>query len=162
MATLTAWKFDDPGKAHDAMEVLEGLGKQKLIQVIDATAVAWEPGKRAPKTYQMHHPTALGAASGGFVGFAVGLIFFAPLFGLAIGATTGAAIGKLTDFGLDDDFIDDVRKKVTPGTSALFALTQDADIDRVRNAFSGFRADLITSNVSPEQEKVLRETFFTD
>ncbi|WP_374711257.1 DUF1269 domain-containing protein [Caldilinea sp.] len=34
-----------------------------------------------------------------------GLIFFIPFFGLAIGALTGALMGKFTDYGISDQFI---------------------------------------------------------
>ena len=46
MATLTAWKFEDPDKAEEAMGVLESLRKQELIHVIDAAWVSWQPGKK--------------------------------------------------------------------------------------------------------------------
>ena len=75
-------------------------------------------------------------------------------------AAAGALVGSLTDVGIDDAFIKDVREKVTPGTSALFALTQGAVEDRVKEAFKEFTAELITSNLSAEQEQQLRDTFF--
>jgi uncharacterized membrane protein len=162
MATLTAWKFDEPDKAEAAFTVLEQLQEQQLISVIDAAWVTWQPGKRAPKTHQMQNTTRAAALAGGFFGFVLGLIFLAPLLGLAVGAAAGAGAGKLADVGIDDRFMADVREKVTPGTSALFALTQDAVQDRVRDAFSGFHAELISSNLSAEQEQKLRETFFAD
>jgi uncharacterized membrane protein len=162
VATLTAWKFEDPDEAEEAMHILEGLQQQQLIQVIDAAWVAWQPGKKGPKTHQMHSMVGPGALGGGFWGLLFGLIFFVPILGLAIGAAAGAAIGSLTDIGIDDNFIKDVRQKVTPGTSALFALTESAVQDRVREAFKGFEAELISSNLSEEQEAQLRETFFAD
>ena len=88
-----------------------------------------------------------------------GLIFFVPLLGLAVGAAVGALTGSLTDVGIDDDFIKKVRDKVTPGTSALFAMTQDAVTDRVVDAFRGTRAELVSTNLSADQEAKLREAF---
>ena len=32
MASLTVWKFDTPNGAEQALEMLEGLAKQQLIQ----------------------------------------------------------------------------------------------------------------------------------
>ena len=162
MATLTAWKFDDPDQAEEATGVLQDLHHLGLINLIDAAWVTWPAGKRGPKTHPLHHPTALGAVGGGFFGLLLGLIFFVPILGLALGAATGAAAFKLTDVGIDDSFINDVREKVTPGTSALFALTDAAVEDPVVQAFSRFHAELITSNLSAEQEKNLRETFLAD
>jgi uncharacterized membrane protein len=160
MATLTVWRFDDPGKAEEAARVLEDLQKKEWIHVLDATWVTWPPDKRSPKTHPLHQITAIGAAGGGFFGFLFGLIFFVPLLGLTLGAAAGAAAGRLADVGINDAFIAEVREKVTPGTSALFALTENAVEDRVAEAFSGFHAELIASNLSAEQEQHLRETFF--
>jgi uncharacterized membrane protein len=92
----------------------------------------------------------------------LGLIFFVPVLGLALGAPGGAAVFKLQDVGIDDEFISKVRQAVTPGSSALFALTEGAVEDPVVQAFSKFEADLITSNLSAEQDSNLRETFFAD
>jgi uncharacterized membrane protein len=162
MTTLTVWRFDDPDKAGEAVRVLEDLQDQKLIHVVDATWVNWPPGSRGPKTHPLHQVTAIGAVGGGFFGFLLGVILFAPLLGLALGTAAGAGAGRLADIGINDAFVDEVRKKVTPGTSALFALTENAVQDKVAEAFSGFHAELITSNLSDEEEKRLRETFFTD
>jgi uncharacterized membrane protein len=110
----------------------------------------------------LHQARTIGAVSGSFFGFLVGVLLLAPLFGLVLGAAGGAAAGRLADIGINDTFIAEVRKKVTPGTSALLAVTDNAVQDNVAQAFSGFHAELITSNLSDEQEKRPRETFFTD
>jgi uncharacterized membrane protein len=55
-----------------------------------------------------------------------------------------------------------VRDKVTPGTSALFLLSSDAVFDRVRNEFKDSEAELITTNLSEDQEAKLREAFATE
>lgn len=38
-------------------------------------------------------------------------------------------------------------------------LTSDAVVDRVRDAFTGARAELLFTNLSTEQENALREAF---
>jgi uncharacterized membrane protein len=43
----------------------------------------------------------------------------------------------MRDVGISDDFIRDVREQVTPGTSALFALTSGAVQDKVADEFRG-------------------------
>lgn len=121
--------------------------------------VSWEPGKKKPKTRELHDTKIGGALGGGFWGLLFGLIFFIPFLGLAIGAATGALIGSLTDVGISDSFIRTVREKVTPGTSALFLLSSDAVIDRVKAEFEGTEAELISTNLSAEQEARLREAF---
>ena len=133
MATLTVWKFADPDGADKALETLEGLQKQALIEVLDGAVVSWPPDKKKPKTRQLHSTTGAGAIGGAFWGLLFGLIFFIPLIG-AIGAATGPLVGSTTDGGISDDFITTVRGEVTPGSSALFLKSQNAVVDRVRSA----------------------------
>jgi uncharacterized membrane protein len=159
MATLTAWKFSSPYGADDALATLEKLQGEALIQVQDAAVVSWESGRNKPKTREMHPTKRAGALGGGFWGLLFGLIFFVPILGLAIGAATGALFGSLADVGISDKFIDSVRQKVTPGTSALFLLSSDAVIDRVAAEFKDTQAELISTNLSAEQESTLRDAF---
>jgi len=159
MATLTVWKFPTPDGADQASARLEDLQKQGLITVHDAATVSWPPDKKKPKTRQLNNLRGAGALSGAFWGLLFGLLFFIPVIGLAIGAAAGAFAGSMADVGIDDDFIKRVRSEVTQGTSALFVLTSDAVFDRVRDAFKGTDATLISTNLSQEQEAKLREAF---
>ena len=159
MATLTAWAFPGVEDAETASERLQQLQAQELIKIQDAAVVSWEVGKKKPKTKQLSNMTAVGALGGTFWGMLFGLIFFVPLLGAAIGAAIGAAAGSMTDVGIDDDFINGVKQRVTPGTSALFVLSSDAVIDRIKDVFKDMQAELIASNLSAEQEAKLREVF---
>lgn len=159
MATLTAWKFDSPYGAEDALATLEKLQSEALIQVQDAAVVSWEPGTKKPKTREMNSTKKAGALGGGFWGLLFGLIFFIPILGLAIGAAAGALAGSLADVGISDKFIATVREKVTPGTSALFLLTSNAVVDRVSDEFKGIKPELISTNLSADQEDKLRDAF---
>src|SRR6478752_3682049 len=47
MATLTVWKFADPSGAEKALETLEGLQKQALIELLDGAVVSWRPTRRS-------------------------------------------------------------------------------------------------------------------
>src|SRR5215207_9358128 len=120
MATLTVLKFGTPEGADQMISTLEGLQKQRLITIQDAATVSWPVGKKGPKTNQLRKLTGAGALEGSFWGLLFGLIFLIPLFGMAFGAAMGALMGSLTDIGIDDKFIAEVRGKVTEGTSALF------------------------------------------
>ena len=159
MSSLTVWKFETAFGADAALDKLKGMQTQGLIQVLDAAVVSWEAGRKKPKTEQMHDMKKGGALGGGFWGLLFGLIFFVPLIGLAIGAASGALFGSLSDVGINDRFIGTVRDQVTPGTSALFLLSSDAVIDRVKEEFPANDAELISTNLSNEQEAKLREAF---
>src|SRR5687768_4998443 len=159
MATLTVWRFDGASTAQEAVSLFTSLQKQELIRIHDAATVSWEPGKKKPKTRQLHSLAGAGAMGGMFWGMLFGLIFFVPLLGAAIGAATGALAGSMADVGIDDDFIKSARDKITPGSSALFLMTSDAVPDKIKAAFAdrGLHAELVQSNLSAEQEAALRE-----
>jgi uncharacterized membrane protein len=160
MSTLTVWRFDTTDGADQASAILRDLARADLIVLEDAATVVWETGRKKPRTRQLTSTTTAGALGGGFWGLLFGLIFFVPLLGAAIGAATGALAGSLTDVGIDDGFINRVRDQVTPGTSALFVMSSAAVVDRVHDAFAdGPKAELIATDLSPEQEAALREVF---
>jgi uncharacterized membrane protein len=159
MATLTVWKFDEPGGARRALDLVERLQKQELLTLEDAAVVTWPEDRKKPKTEQLHNMTGAGALGGSFWGLLFGLLFFVPLLGLAVGAAMGALAGSMSDVGIDDRFVEEVRAKVTPGTSALFLMTSRVVQDKVLDEFRGTRAELISTNLSNEQEQKLREVF---
>ena len=159
MATFTVWKFPTSEGAEQTLSTLERLQKEELIKVNDAAIVTWPSDAKKPRTRQLHNLAGAGALGGMFWGMLFGLIFLVPLFGAAIGAATGALAGKFTDVGIDDKFIEQVRAKVTPGTSALFLMTSDAVVDKVRGEVGLGKAELIHTNLSNEEEARLREAF---
>src|SRR3954447_5942020 len=162
MATLTVWKFDTAEGANEAEASLEILAKQELIKVHDAATVSWPANKKKPKTRQLASLAGAGALGGAFWGMLFGLIFFIPLLGLAIGAGIGALTGSMTDVGIDDSFIKRMREEIQPGTSALFVLSSNAVVDRVKEAFEGQQMVLVETNLSRDQEDKLREVFSED
>jgi len=159
MTTLTAWAFPGADDAETAVERLQALQSEAAITIDDAAVVSWQAGKKKPKTRQLHNTTGQGALSGAFWGMFLGLIFLVPFLGAAIGAALGAWSTSIIDMGISDKFIDDVKQKVTPGTSALFLLTDDTVVERVENALKDMNPHLIASNLSAEQEAKLREAF---
>ncbi|MGD9894139.1 MAG: DUF1269 domain-containing protein [Dehalococcoidia bacterium] len=165
MASMTVFKFPTADGAEQGLTLVQGLANDRLITLQDAAIVTWPQGAKKPKTRQLHNLAGAGALNGAFWGMLFGLIFFVPFFGLAIGAAIGALTGKFADVGIDDNFVKQVRDKVTEGTSALFLLTKDAVIDRVEERVKAAEAagmprpEFISSNLSREQEDQLRDMF---
>jgi uncharacterized membrane protein len=160
MATLSVLKFNDPGGADRVLIALQGLQERQMITLQDAAVVTWPEGNKKPKTRQLASTAGTGAMGGAFWGFLFGLIFFVPFLGAAIGASMGALTGSMADVGIDDDFIKQVREQVTPGTSALFALTSGANApERVIEELKAYDFEIISTNLPEDQEQKLREAF---
>jgi uncharacterized membrane protein len=160
MATLSVLKFNDPYGADRVLIALQGLQEREMITLEDAAVVSWPQGNKKPKTRQLYGTAGAGALGGAFWGFLFGLIFFVPFLGAAIGAGMGALSGSMTDVGIDEDFIKQVREKVTEGTSALFALTSGTTApDKVIDELKQYDFEIISTNLPEEQENKLREAF---
>ncbi len=159
MATLTVFKFPTPEGAEQTLSKLEDLQKRQLITILDAAIVTWPADKKKPRTRQLYNLAGAGALTGAFWGMLFGLIFLMPFMGALIGAAAGAISGSFADVGIDDNFIKEVREKVVPGTSALFLMSANAVVDRIRSELGVLDAELIASNLSAEEEAKLREIF---
>src|SRR5437879_10523971 len=146
MATLTALKFPTAEGAETMLSTLQNLQKQQLIEIEDGAIVTWPLGARKPKTRQIKNMTGAGALGGAFWGMLFGLLFFVPFFGMAVGAAAGALAGHFAHYGIDEDFINSVRSKVTPGTSALFLLTSGAVLDKVAEGVKDIQFEIIQTN----------------
>jgi uncharacterized membrane protein len=83
-------------------------------------------------------------------------VFLMPFAGAAVGAAAGALRGRLSDSGIDDGFIAELRDKLTPGTSALFVLSSDADIAKVRVRFPENEVELIYADLDEAGAERLR------
>ena len=155
MSTLVVVGYDDMFKAEEVRLKLMKMQKDYLIDLGDAVvAVKDQEGK--VKLHQAVNMTAAGAVSGGFWGTLIGLIFLNPLIGLAVGATTGAVSGALTDLGIDDKFMKDLAATLKPGSSALFVLVQKATPDKVLDELSGTGGTILKSSLSHDDEAKLQ------
>jgi uncharacterized membrane protein len=155
MSTLVVVGYDDMFKGEEVRLKLMKMQKDYLIDLADAVvAVKDQAGK--VKLHQAVNMTAAGAVSGGFWGTLIGLIFLNPLIGLAVGATTGAVSGALTDLGIDDKFMKDLAATLKPGSSALFVLVQKATPDKVLEELSGTGGTILKSSLSHDDEAKLQ------
>jgi uncharacterized membrane protein len=155
VSTLVVVGYDDMFKAEEVRIKLMKMQKDYLIDLGDAVvAVKDQSGK--VKLHQAVNMTAAGAVSGGFWGTLIGLIFLNPLIGLAVGATTGAVSGALTDLGIDDKFMTDLAGTLKPGSSALFVLVQKATPDKVLEELAGTGGKVLKSSLSHDDEAKLQ------
>ena len=156
MSTLSVWRFSTPHGADAVEYTVRQLEQAGQIQVHDAAVVSWEHGAKRPQTRRLGSTDKHDTLTGSFWGLVLGLVFFVPLLGVAVGAAVGKVHGSLREVGIDDDFVETVRREVVPGTSAIFLLTSKADVHAVVQAFKGHEHDLISTNLSKDQETWLR------
>jgi len=157
MSNLVAVIFDDEATAFEMRAALAKMQKEYLIDMEDAVVVTKDE-KGKIKLHQAIHLTAAGAIGGGFWGMLIGLIFFNPLLGMAIGAGAGALSGALTDVGIDDKMMKDLAAAFKPGHSALFVLVRKATADKVLEGLKPFagKGKVFQTSLSKDSEEALR------
>ena len=164
MADLVVLDFDGVETADAMLTKLRSLRKQELIDLLDAVVVV-HPEEGEVQIKQSVNLTALGASSGlstgALVGALAGLLVLNPLAGMAVGGMAGAAMGalggKMSDFGINDDFVRELGETIKPGTSALFLLVAKATPDKVIAETAEFAPRVLQTSLSKEQEDNLRK-----
>ena len=155
MITLVAIAYPDAATAEQVRQELIQATKEHLVQLEDAVVVEHRPDGKI-KLHQAMSPAGAGAAGGALWGGLIGLIFLAPLVGMAVGAASGAVAGKVTDVGVNDNFMKDLGEKLPPGSAALLALGRTDAPDKVIDRVKGYGGHVIQTSLDEEQEEHLR------
>jgi uncharacterized membrane protein len=161
MSTLIAIGYPNAETAEEVRGVLVQATKEKLVDLQDAVVVEHRSDGKI-KLHQAISTTGAGAAGGALWGGLIGLLFLAPLFGMAIGAASGAVAGKVTDAGVNDDFMKQLGAKMAPGTAALIALGSSNAPDKLLERLQPYGGDVIQTSLDHEQEERLRSSLGTD
>jgi uncharacterized membrane protein len=130
-----------------------------MIKILDHAVVSWPEGESHPTTKHSHDDNKRGAGWGALWGVLAGSLFFVPVVGGVAGAAIGAYSKMTQDAGITKDQLETIRTKVTPGSSALFVVTEEGDLDRVGERFQGMHSKLIATNLTAAERQVLLETF---
>lgn len=156
MSELIVVAFQDKHRAEEVRLTLQKLQKEYLVDLEDAVVVVKnQEGKL--KLKQTYNLIAAGAASGSFWGLLIGLLFFNPLLGVAVGTAFGAISGALGDVGIDDNFIKELGNTIEPGTSALFVLVRKVTPDKVLTELQQFEGKILRTSLSKYDEDELRQ-----
>jgi uncharacterized membrane protein len=155
MSTLVAIAYPDTDTAERVRAELVQLTKEHLMQLDDAVVVEHRDDGKI-KLHQAISTTGAGAAGGALWGGLIGLIFLAPLFGMAIGAASGAVMGKVTDVGVDDKFMKELGAKMPAGGAALIMLGRAEAPERVLERVRPFGGEVIQTSLDTDQEERLR------
>ena len=94
------------------------------------------------------------------VGFLSGLVLLAPMTGAAVGALLGGTgtAASLATVGIGDDFVREIEGFMRPGTSALFVLDSEGDMDVILHKIRGLGGTVLKTNVDLERAKLIQST----
>lgn len=158
MSDLVVITFSDESTAFEMRAALSKLQKEYLIEMEDVVVVTKEENGHV-KLHQAVNLTAAGALGGTFWGALIGLLFLNPIVGAAVGAGAGALSGKLTDIGINDEFMKGLAESFRPGSSALFVLVRKVTPDKVLDRLHEFKGKghILRTSLGKEAEDKLRE-----
>jgi len=159
MTTFTAWKFETVDGAAKAVTALKGAQGDGLVKIVDHAVISWPEGADKPEMHHSHDDKLRGTGWGAFWGLLFGGLFFVPLLGVAVGAAAGAITKAVSAVGIPESQLDQIREQITPGTSLLCAVTENADMDRLGERLHGLHSTLIATNLTDAERSLLLETF---
>ena len=159
-------------RASEVLNELLAMNDDWAVDLHDAVAVYRDSnGKlRVDQSYQL--TTGQGAALGGMWGMLIGATLAIPFTGgasaaaaagaIAAGAAGGTALGAgfgaldaeswKDEFGIPEDFVQEVSVLVQPGDSAIYAILRVGNPDIVADQFKGYGGTILRTTLSPEQE----------
>jgi uncharacterized membrane protein len=153
MSDLVAIAYPDVETAQRVAQNLVEAEKAHLVGLDDLVIVERKPDGKI----KLHQPSmaGTGALGGAAWGGLIGLLFLVPLFGMAVGAASGAIAGKFSDAGVDDDFMKDLGTRLQDGDAALVTLVRNANMEKIL-ADIKIPGTIIQSSLGSDTEDALR------
>jgi uncharacterized membrane protein len=162
-AHLWAIGYDDVARADQVRDEIARLGwgsgqaGRYLILLDLAVVVRHLDGSFAIDREPFPGVANILACTG--AGFLAGLVLAAPLTGAAVGALLGSAgTAAAAHVGISEDFIRDAEALMKPGTSALFVLDDDGDMEAILHTIRGLGGTVLKTNVDVERAKLIQST----
>jgi uncharacterized membrane protein len=155
MNQLIVIAFDHFDDARSALGDLRDLEHDGRIRFEDTALVERNPDGTVHVKNEVSGTTETAAVIGAVVGGLLTFVF--PPLGVVVGAALGAAVGAAMDTGVSPKFVDDVKKTLRPGRSALFLVVKQAQLDAVLAALRKHRGDVIQTTLDSETEEALKQ-----
>jgi uncharacterized membrane protein len=157
---LWAIGYDDMGRANQIRDEIISLGWDKHYLLLNDVAVVVRHPDGSFTLNREKFPAAANILGCSVVGFLAGLVVGVPITGATIGAMVGGtgSVAVLASAGIGEDFIKDVERLMKPGTSALFVLDDEGDMDVILHKIRGLGGTVLKTNVDVEHAKLIQST----
>ncbi len=155
-SNIVVLAFDGRYVAKATLKDIQKMQEDGLLEIEDAVVASRGPGIDV-KIEQTHSVKGKFALRGSGIGLLAGLLVGGPIGGLVGGAAVGAIAGALKDYGIDDDFIEEVSESLKPDSSALFLMVKNAKAEETLERLKPFKAKVLSTTLSEEQEQKLKK-----
>lgn len=155
---LWAVAYDDMRRANQVREEIVSLGWVQNRLILEDVAVVVRHPDGSFTIDREPFPAASNVLGSSAVGFLAGLVLGVPLVGAAIGAVVGGAATTrvLTSAGISGEFVSEVEGLMKPGTSALFVLDREGDMDGILHGIRGLGGTVLKTNVDVERARLIQ------
>jgi len=156
---LWAIGYDDMKRAAEVRDKIATLGWDKHYLILQDMAVVVRHPDGSFTLDREAFPVASNVAGLTLVGLLAGLVLGVPLAGAAVGAMVGGVGTAMSaGVGIQGEFVRDVERLMKPGTSALFVLDNEGDMDVILRGIRGLGGTVIKTNVDVERARLIQST----
>lgn len=157
---LWAIGYDDMGRASQVRDEIVRLGWVQNRLVLEDVAVVVRHSDGSFTLDRERFSVTSNVLGCSAVGFLAGLVLGVPLVGATIGAVVGGAgtAGVMASAGISGDFVGEVQELMKPGTSALFVLDREGDMDAILHGIRGLGGTVLKTNVDVERARLIQST----
>ncbi len=155
---LWAVAYDDMERANQVRDEIVRLGWDEQYLILNDVAVVVRHLDGSFTLDRERFPSAANVLGFSAVGFIAGLVLGVPMVGAAIGAMVGGAGTALsvTSAGISHDFVTEVQGSMKPGTSALFVLDAEGDMEVILHAIRGLGGTVLKTNVDVDRARLIQ------
>jgi uncharacterized membrane protein len=155
MSDLIAIAYPDQSAVEGAREGLREGVKAGVIEVEDVVVLIRDEDG-ALDIRQGSSGLTSATVGGGMAGGLIGLLFLAPLFGMAVGAVGAREMWKsmFGDVGVTERFVEELSEHLDPGGAAMIMLVREMDLDAVLPRIE-VHGHVIRTTLSAEAESKL-------
>ena len=143
--------FDEDKTAKETYNTLKKARGDNEVTFHEAALVRRDDKNRLHVKETGDIKPGKGAAVGGILGASIGLL--AGPAGFVLGGTMGAMIGaaaSASDSGISDYRLTNIGDRLMPGTSAILAVADDIDLERVKQYLQSHGAGVVSQDVDPD------------
>lgn len=156
---LWAIGYNDMERAHQVRDEIVNLGWDKPYLLLEDVAVVVRCLDGSFMVNREAFPASSNVIGSSVVGFLAGLVLGAPLIGATIGAMVGGAGSVMSiSVGIEDNFVREVEGLMKPGTSALFVLDNEGDMDVILHRIRGLGGTVLKTSVDLERAQLIQYT----
>jgi uncharacterized membrane protein len=154
---LWAIGYDNSQRAEQLRAEINRLGEKHCLILLDTAVVVRYPDGILTVDGE---PFVALARLGGHT-----LTSFLAGLALAVPPLTGAAVGALVSrravlatVGIDESFVREVEALMKPGTSVLFVLDREGDMEMILHAIRGLGGTVLKTNVDWKRAELIQST----